>query len=455
VSEQETPSLVNSLLERLEGQEALELELKLARGGLPRDIWPTVSAFANTRGGWIVLGISEREGIATIEGVPHPRELLQQFSDQARNRQRISYPVCGPTDTSVERVGQHEVVVIRVHAAPRTARPVYVGGNPYGGTYVRRHAGDFHCTQPEVDRMMREASNTAADATILTGYGWNDLDLTDFRGFRQRHLTAHPDSPRNAHDDQHFLESVGGWRHDRETDQSGLTVAGLIMFGTIEAILSYRTRHLIDFRIVPGEADPDPNERWTDRVDWEGNLFGAFRAIYPRLTAGLPVPFLLDGATRIDRTPVHDALREALVNLLVHADYGEADASLVLRSERGYLFRNPGSSRVLEEDLLLGDRSDPRNPAIVRMFRLIGLAEEAGTGVPTIIQAWRSLGLHLPRIDVGTERYEFGLRLRYAHLLSEEGRLWLQTLGGPWQEAEQLALVVARHEGEVENSTLR
>lgn len=165
--------------------------------------------------------------------------------------------------------------------------------------------------------------------------------------------------------------------------------------------------------------------------------------------------FRLRGSTRVDQSPVHIALREALVNLLVHADYAEPHASLVLRSPEGYLLRNPGSSRVPEVDLLKGDRSDPRNPLLVRMFRLIGFAEEAGTGIPKIVQAWRELGLRLPKIDAGTERYEFTIDLRHAHLLSDDDRNWLRFLGREWTEAQQIALVHARHEGEVDNVRLR
>ena len=89
------------------------------------------------------------------------------------------------------------------------------------------------------------------------------------------------------------------------------------------------------------------------------------------------------------------------------------------------------------------------------MFRHVGLADEGGTGIPKILQAWQRLNLRPPAIDSGTERYEFTLRLRYAHLLSDEDRDWLQALGGRWAEAEQLALLLARDEGEVDNLRLR
>jgi hypothetical protein len=62
-----------------------------------------------------------------------------------------------------------------------------------------------------------------------------------------------------------------------------------------------------------------------------------------------------------------------------NGDCAESQASLIVQSLDGYLLRNPGSSRISEADLLTGDRSDPRNPVLVRMFRLIGLAAEAST----------------------------------------------------------------------------
>lgn len=447
------PSQLASLLERLEGHEALDLEFKAARGGLPRDIWPTVSAFANTAGGWIILGVAEREGRTMVDGVAHPTDLLQRFTDQVRNAQKLSHPVCGAMDTTVEEVNGERVAVIRVPAAPRKNRPVYIDGNPYTGTFVRRNTGDYRCTKPEVDRMMREASDVAADSRVLSHLGWDDLDRNTFRRYRQRYQSADASLPQNGYDDDTFLHAIGGYRHDHESGRRGITLAGLLMFGTPQAIREQRSRHLIDFRKT--SVDSEASVGWDDRVVWEGNLLGAFEAIYPRLVADVPVPFALQHEQRIDQSPLHTVLREALVNLLVHADYAETDASLILRSDSGYEFRNPGSSRVLETDLLIGDRSDPRNPELVRMFRFIRLAEEAGTGIPRIRQTWRALGFQSPNINVGTERYEFSLRLRHAHLLSEDDRQWLDLFGYSWSEAEQLALILARHEHEIDNPTLR
>lgn len=455
MTEAEIPPLLATLFERLEGPEAFDLEFKSARGGLPKAAWETVSSFANMQGGWIVLGVTDGPDGYSIQGVSNGRAMLKQFHDQMRDQDKISAPVCGAADASVETLDGKEIVVIRVPAARRSARPIYIAGNPYRGTYVRRESGDYRCTKEEVDRMMRDASEFSAGSTVVRGCILNDLDADALAGYRRRHQTLHRASPWNGYDDQRFLEAIGAFRRDRETGEEGVTVAGLLMLGRPETIREWRPRHLIDYRRLPREEGGAP--RWEDRVVWEGNLLGAFEAIYPRLTADEPVPFQLQLqlGVRVEAGPAQEALREALVNLLVHADYAESAASLVERAPDGFLFRNPGSSRVSEYDLLTGDRSDPRNPELVRMFRYIGLCEEAGTGVPKILSAWRELGFQMPGIDVGTERYEFSLHLRHVHLLSGDDRRWLSMVGEGWSEEEQLALVIARHEGEVTNLGLR
>lgn len=445
-------NLLTTLIERLQGSETLEVEVKLAQGSIPKSLWETVSAFANTNGGWILLGVKESNNKLEVEGVSNPSKMLDDFYNMLRNPQKINYPICSAQDARIETLDGKEILVIRVPETPRQQRPVYINGNPYNGTYVRRHTGDHHCTKPEVDRMMREASDVGADSAILSGFNVDDIDRDALTRYRRLDQTLHPGEPRNTYDDLRFLTAIGGYARERGTGKEGLTVAGLLLLGTDQAIREWRSRHLIDYRMVLTEDDPD--KRWDDRVLWEGHLFGAFENIYLRLTTGLATAFQLQGVTRIEESPVHVVLREALVNLLVHADYAVPEASLIVRTPSGFLFRNPGSSRISEFDLLHGDRSDPRNPELVRMFRLIGLAEEAGTGIPKIIRAWRELGLEMPKIDAGTERYEFILQLRQAHLLSVEDRRWLKSLGSQWNEAEQLALVHAKHHGYVDNATL-
>ncbi len=199
------PNLLATLVERLQGSETLEIEFKAAQGGIPKSLWETVSAFANTNGGWILLGVKESNNKCVVEGLPNPSKMLDDFYNTLRSTSKINHPVCNAQDARIEPYDEKEILVIRVPEAPRQQRPVYINGNPYNGTYVRRHTGDHHCTKPEVDRMMREASDVGADSAILPEFNLDDIDRDALARYRQLDQNLHAGEPRNTYDDLRFL----------------------------------------------------------------------------------------------------------------------------------------------------------------------------------------------------------------------------------------------------------
>ena len=445
--------LLVQLHARLQRGETVELEVKEGKSNLPNEIWPTVSAFANTNGGWIILGMSEVGGEIEITGVKNPEAQIKNFFDILHNPNKLSSPILRDEDVGIVRSGDKRLIVIRVPAAPRKTKPVFINKSPFTGTFIRKHEGDYKCGEGEVTRMMREASAEDADAVILKGYDLSDLDMASLARFRRRDLTANPDVHRVGLSDLDYLRSLNAYRRDRHTGQEGLTVTGILLFGTMAAIRDWRGHHRIDFRIR--DSTDLEQDRWVDRVLWDGNLFGAFETIYPKLVADLPTPFLLLDGVRVTQTDAHVAMREAFVNLLVHADYSEKQSSLIIKDEQGCSFQNPGNSRVRRLDMVAGNRSDPRNPNLVAAFRYIGLAEEAGSGIPKIVRAWKKLGFRTPDIDVGTERYEFQLKLARLHLIAPEDRAWLSQLSNVTEQPAHLALVYAREHATIDNSQLR
>lgn len=133
------------------------LEAKLATGGLPRSIWETYSAFANTRGGLILLGVEEREDHSLrIQGLLNAQEMLEEFLSLVRDPRVASADLVGDEGGQVVDTGKGEILVLRVPPAPRSLRPVYVGGDPYRGSYRREGEADLHCTAEEVEAMLAE-----------------------------------------------------------------------------------------------------------------------------------------------------------------------------------------------------------------------------------------------------------------------------------------------------------
>ncbi|TXH72898.1 MAG: transcriptional regulator [Thiothrix sp.] len=194
-----------------------------------------------------------------------------------------------------------------------------------------------------------------------------------------------------ASDDELLLEQLGGWREDRPTKKKGITLAGLLMFGTERSLQEVLPYYHLDYQ---EKFSTDTNIRWDDRITidgtWQPNLYNFYYRTYSRLIQNIKVPFKLDQhATRQNETHVHEALQEALVNTLVHSDHEAGKTITILQYKDAYLFKNAGRLRISKEQLYRGGYSDPRNPALLKMFRLIGLADRAGTGFLKILHAWR------------------------------------------------------------------
>lgn len=146
----------------------------------------------------------------------------------------------------------------------------------------------------------------------------------------------------------------------------------------------------------------DSRVRWTDRIypdgTWEANLFQFYVRVYNKLIQALPKPFKLIGDERQEETAAHDAVREALINCIVHQDLNAAGNIVVRRTETELTFSNPGMMLVSKQQYFKGGRSICRNPTLQKMFMLLGKAEKAGSGVDKILAGWKELDWDEPRL---------------------------------------------------------
>ena len=103
-----------------------------------------------------------------------------------------------------------------------------------------------------------------------------------------------------------------------------------------------------------------------------------------------------DGLTRLDDTPIHEALREALANCVSNADfYGER--GLVIRNNiDSIVLENPGIFRIELREALSGGVSSPRSAVILKMLNLLNIGERTGSGIPLIFKEWKSEGFIEP-----------------------------------------------------------
>lgn len=218
-------------------KESVDLECKLAtgpdgKGELPKDFWPTYSAFANSEGGLVVLGVREGNGMFTSVGIKDVAKVRRELFDGSNNRQKVSVHLLSDELVREVPLDGATVLTIEVPRATRKQRPVHLTTNPFSGhTFRRLNDGDRVVPDEEVKRMLAEQVEDSRDDRILRAYDLSDLNLETFQAYRQVFFNRERGHPWNALDDREFLRSIGGWRKDRETSESGLTMAGLLMFG--------------------------------------------------------------------------------------------------------------------------------------------------------------------------------------------------------------------------------
>ena len=448
-------------------RETCDIEAKLATGKdgcgkVPDSLWSTYSAMANTEGGIILLGAEElSDGRFVAHNVGNIEKILRDFWNTINNPQKVNSNILSDRNVFVREISDKiKIIQIHVPRATRLQKPVYVGQNPLTGTYLRNNDGDFRCPPENVRQMLAEQGSDTRDLVICSNYGMQDVDMPTFQAYRQRMATFVPDHVFNTYDDIEFLHQIGGWRRDRNTGEEGLTVAGLLMFGKLRSILDNIPNYILDYQERPRAVT---EMRWIDRVttdgNWPGNLFSFYQIVIKKLFADLKIPFSLDGSTtRVDDTPVHKAIREALVNTLIHADYSGMCSILVVKRPDLFGFRNPGTLRIPRAEVLRGGTSDCRNRNLQKMFQLVGLAEQAGSGFPKICYGWQSQSWKVPELEERFDTNQTVLALRMENLLPENAvALATKELGPRFKKLnklERLAVVTAYSESCISHNRL-
>ncbi len=376
------------------------LEVKKAGGGLPNSLWDTYSAMANCYGGIILLGVAENEdGSFSTTGLRDVEKLRKDFWNTVNNSQKVSVNLLADDDLDSYEVNGDVILAVRVPRASREDRPVYINNDMFKGTFRRNGEGDYHCTKAEVRAMLRDQTEETSDMKVLEDMEISDLNMETVHVYRNRHTVYRSEHVWGGLTDEEYLERIGAARRVKTDRKIHPTAAGLLMFGEEFRILYEYPEYFLDYRELL-----DPSIRWTDRLqsssgDWTGNLFDFFFRVYSKLVKDLKIPFRLEGITRIDDTPVHKALREALANCLVNTDFFVPRGVVIRKDKDMITMENAGYIRTGRDQMLKGGISDPRNKALMKMFNLIGIGERAGSGVPDIFSVWDSQGWVAPEVE--------------------------------------------------------
>ena len=450
-----------TIFDLLKYGEKIDLECKKAESNLPKSIWETYSSFANTNGGTILFGITENINETelskrfTFTNIENADKIISDFWNTL-NSDKVNVNILTDSNVSKHIIDGKTIISIEVPQATYKHKPVYINGNPLKGSFKRNHEGDYHCTEDEVKAMLRDASDSGNDGSILDGYTMDDIDLDTLKAYRIEYELRNPDHIWNNLDNKEFLRNLGGYAYERTTKKEGLTSAGLLMFGKGLSIRERFDNIRMDYI---DESNLMPGSRWSDRLTydgmWENNLYNFMKRVIPKLINNLKRPFKLEGITRIDDTAVHKAIRESVVNMMIHSDYLITGVLKIVKMDDGYYFSNPGHLKLPVAAIYEGGHSVARNPRIQTMFRMIGLGDNIGSGFPTILSAWGEENWRKPDLYENAALHQVDLKLWMISLMPANCSEYLHKLfGTAYQHLsanEQIILATAQLENEVTN----
>ena len=150
-------------------KENAHIEAKAATGGVPQSMWETYSAFANTNGGVILLGVKEDTHSKKLipVGVENPEKLISEIWNILHNAQKISENILLNENIYAINYRNMQLIVVEVPRAARQNRPVYLGRDMFTGTFRRSGEGDYRCKREEILAMLRDQTEEGVDSKVV------------------------------------------------------------------------------------------------------------------------------------------------------------------------------------------------------------------------------------------------------------------------------------------------
>lgn len=380
--------------------EDIHLEYKTATWQLPKSFWETVSSFANTEGGLIVLGVKEDKTNHQYEisGVDDFATVKQEIFNGNNNPNCISSPIINDSDVKIFECFGKTLIEVLIWPEQYNKRPLKAKNI----AYIRTDDGDRKATDDQLKYFIVEHQREI-DTRLLRNFDFDDLNNIDLREYE---ILLHSNTNTQYRDLENLAFNLGVFRRDRTSDDKikRLTEGGLLFFGKYNSITDRFPHFQLDYRKYDHDGDTD----WSDRVSSgdmnfpELNVFSFYNLVIPKLAAGIPDKYSQDESlTRGSYySDLKIAAKEALVNVLMHAYY-DGESSVVIIDKPSYLeFKNPGTMRVSEDSFLRGQESIIRNTQISTLFRKIGISEKAASGGPRILKAASRNHLLPPEITV-------------------------------------------------------
>lgn len=354
----------------------VESEVVELKAEVVGDICKEVIAFANTKGGTLYIGVSND---GNVLGVKNADQVILQLNNMIRDS--IKPDVTMFVGYENQHVGDKDIIAVTIQKG--TDRPYYLGskGLKPSGVYVRNGTSSDPATDTAIRRMIKET------------------DGDSFESMRSLEQNLSFEAAEKQFEKQNI-----------PFDAAKMQTLGMIsadgIYSNVALLLSDQCPSTIKAATFSGED----KGTFQDRREFDGSLFQQMEELYSYLDMRNQTKATFDGLYRIDtRDYPEDALREALLNSLVHRDYSFRASTLVSVYADRIEFVSVGGllSGIELDDIMLG-LSVCRNPKLAAIFYRLQLIEAYGTGMPKIMNAYTE-SESKPKIEVSSNAFKITL----------------------------------------------
>ena len=389
------------------GTDTESVEVKAAAGGLPKTFVETVSAFSNTSGGVIVLGLSEVDEFRPVKGFR-----ARAIADAAAQACRESMEPAVYASVDIEEFENAPVVVAIVPELQPHRKPCFIKNRGlHNGSYFRMGDGDRRMTPYEADMICENRTQPHYDEEIVPAATMADFDDEMLKIYLTGQKKALPAGFQDASD-----EEILALRHLIAQDQEGTwrpTLAGLFSFGLLPQ--AYFPSGCVSFTVFPGRSKADiglGNLRFVDSQTIEGSIPAMIAETMRCVRRNMRTSSVMRREWRVEQYEYpEEAVREAVANALIHRDY--SDRGLAARVQVNMYddrieVMNPGGlySEMTVERLGELGTSFPRNRTLARILEEVvygprssetgRVVENKGSGFFLMNKAMNQAGLPAP-----------------------------------------------------------
>lgn len=368
---------MNRMKELIQKGEGIDLEFKTCRDQISRDVYETVCAFLNRHGGTILLGVKDD---GTIQGIEPSAavQIRKDFVTAVNNPQKLSPPAY----ILIEEVTIEDKCLLRIYV-PESSQVHRCNGK----IYDRNEDSDLDITDHtvQVAHLYQRKQATYTENRVYPYAQIEDLRPDLIERCRRYVRINKKDHPWAGIDDIELLKSAQLYQTDAETGRQGVTLAGILLFGNDQMILSVCPAHRTDLILRKVNVD-----RYDDRDLVRTNLLDSYDRIIAFIQKHLPDPFYMDG---IERKSLRDAIfREVASNLIIHREFiSSVPARLIIEYGQvtTYNANRPHSFGLLDPATF---SPYPKNPVLGAFFREIDKADELGSGIRNLMKYGKLYG---------------------------------------------------------------